>query len=541
MYRATRFFDENELVSEEEIWNAMQEAQKSFVSRKFAPLSEEYSVTENGAVGYKTTSHPLLDLNFKVSSYRARNEACITADFALAYEVNRMHSVKWLFFLRDIAEGLGERRTFRTCLKYLAEFEPKTASAVLRFIPEYGRYDDLLLFLDTPLRKEVSALLSAQLVKDVQAMQANKPISLLAKWLPSNNTSSEESRRLAKMLMKDFGMSPKLYRTTLSALRAYMDVTEVKMSAGQWSEIDYNKVPAKANLKYDDAFYRRDAERREQYLLDLLYGKAKMNHKGLVPHEIVHEMLHKASKEHSIRILNLLWKSMAAQGFENEWGLEDCIVVADGSGSMYTTVGGSSRLRAIEVCNALAIYFSEQLKGIFKDKAITFSMTPQFIDLSGAETLDQKLKIMFSHCECANTNIEAVFDLLLELAVDNHIPVEMLPKQVLILSDMEFDMASGCYWNSASEVKPLFAVIEEKYRRAGYEMPRLIFWNLCGRSDTIPMVKSDNGLCLLSGFSQNAAKVAADRRICDPYEALLKVLDGPRYKKIEEALAGVAC
>lgn len=507
---------------------------------------DNISITENGATGFSTTTHPLLDMNFKVSSFRDRSEQEITEEFIKSFYSDRKYSVKWLFFLRDILEGLGERRTFRICLRYLAVSHPQIAHAVLDLVPEYGRFDDLLILLDTPIRKEVSSLLQAQLRKDLKGMREGQPISLLAKWLPGINTSSKETRRLAEMLVADFGMSPGIYRKILSELRAYLDVVEVKMTEQKWSEVDYEKVPAKASMKYDKAFEKHDAERRTEYLEQVMLGKVKLNAKGLVPHEIVHKMMNGkyGFALPDDKLCELMWKCMLEQGFENDWGLDDCIVVADGSGSMYTTVSGSTSLRAIEVCNALAIYFSQQLKGIYHDKAITFSEYPRFIDLALGKTLKEKLEIMFSHDEVANTNIEAVFDLLLHVAVGNKILAEELPKQVLIISDMEFDAARGYYGYYGSRCRndvddeKLFQKIEDKYRRAGYQMPRLIFWNVCGRTDTIPMVSGEHGVCLLSGFSQNAMKVASQKEI-DPYESLLKTLDSPRYDKVEKALQRV--
>lgn len=202
----------------------------------------------------------------------------------------------------------------------------------------------------------------------------------------------------------------------------------------------------------------------------------------------------------------LMWKKIVTEGFKNEWGLDDAIVVADGSGSMYSYASGSSSVMAIEICNALAIYFAEQLKGVFHNKAITFSERPKFIDLRDNTSLKDKLEIMFSHCEVANTNIEAVFDLILDMAKCKKVD------------------------------ETLFAEITKKYEAAGYRMPRLIFWNVCGRTDTIPMVNNEEGLCLLSGFSQNAMKVASDKTKKDPYEALIATLDSPRYQPVEDAI-----
>ncbi len=510
------------------------------------------SVTENGAVGYKTTTHPLLDLNFKVSSLRARDEEYITAEFIKAFMEDRIYAVKWLFFLRDIWEGLGERRTFRVCLNYLAVSQPQIALAVMKLVPEYGRYDDLLVYLDTPLHKEVCKFIKAQLEADVQAIQEGKSISLLAKWLPSVNTSSKVSREQAAVLAKGMGYSAKEYRKLLAKLRAYGNVLETKLSIGAWETVDYEAVPAKANLLYENAFLNHDKERRIEYLKKVLMGEGKLNATGLMPYEIVHKIIRDRAgyffrplKENVLA--ELMWEVITKQGFQNDWGLQDCIVVADGSGSMYSKVSGGSSITAIEVCNSLAIYFAEQLQGVFRNKAITFSRTPQFIDLEKGKSLKDKLEIMLAHNEVANTNIKAVFDMLLAMAVSNQVPQEELPKQVLVLSDMEFDCATGREydwrtgeWVGSPVTKALFEQIEEEYKAAGYTMPRLIFWNLCGRSDTLPMVDNENGLCLLSGFSQHAAKVAAKKEIKDPYECLLQVLDAPRYQRVEEALRSIA-
>lgn len=276
-----------------------------------------------------------------------------------------------------------------------------------------------------------------------------------------------------------------------------------------------------------------------------------------MPYEIVYKILknrtmfgEKVNSNLGEQLLaEIMWQKLLEKGFKNDWGLEQCIVVADGSGSMFTKASEKTNVRAIDVCNSLAIYFAEQLSGVFHNKAITFSARPQFIDLAKGENLKEKLEIMLAYDEVANTNIEAVFMMLLEMAKDNHVPKEQLPKQILIISDMEFDMATGTRFQRFSfggeqEMfqqfnQTLFDKMEKCYKEAGYQIPRLIFWNVCGRSDTIPKVDNEQGICLLSGFSQNAMKIAEHREIKDPYESLLKVLDSKRYDKVEEALKAV--
>lgn len=508
------------------------------------------SVTENGAIGYKTTTHPLLDLNFKVSSLRNMKEEMIKEMFVKAYYEDRRYAVKWLFFLRDVLEGLGERRSFRVCLSYLIESHPDIALAIMPLIPEYGRYDDLLVYVDSSLCHKVCKFMKRQLIKDLEAMHMEEPVSLLAKWLPSINTSSKETKRLAGMIVKEFGMSARAYRKRLSSLRKYMDVVEVKLSKSAWEDVDYQKVPAKANLKYNLAFIKHDEERRMDYLQSATLEHSQLNIKGLAPHEIVHRMKDGwyGMRNHNFIMEEIMWSCMLEDGFKNDWGLDDCIVVADGSGSMYSHVTGNTKVRAIDVCHSLAIYFAEQLKGVFHNKVISFSDNPVLIDLEQGNSLREKLEIMDTYDEVSSTNIEAVFDMLLMLAVDKNVSPEELPKQVLIISDMEFNEATdSSIWRYGRSTvtspkfdETLFDTISRRYREAGYTIPRLIFWNVCGRSDTIPMVEGDSGICLLSGFSQNAVKVATSKEHKDPYTCLLQALDSPRYDKVEQTLKKVA-
>ena len=510
---------------------------------------QNYSETENGAIGYRSANQALVNLNFMVSSLRNREEADIVRMFIQAYYETPEYAVKWLFFARDIQEGLGERRTFRVCLKYLAESHPAVAGAILPLIPQYGRFDDLLVFLDTSLCHKTGEFIRRQLQKDLQAMEEGKPISLLGKWLPSINTSSKESVRLARKLLGELHMSEKEYRKTLSKLRAYSKVTEVAMTARDWQEIDYEKVPAKAGMKYEKAFDRHDKVRYEGFLREVALGDKKLNSNGLVPYDIVRKIIGDSYYGMGLKdnaLAEVLWQILRERGYQSDFGLENAIVVSDGSGSMYSMLGdyscngkSCSEVRPIDVAVSLAIYFAEQLQGVFHDKAITFSSRPQFIDLSKGHTLKQKVEIMMSHNEISNTNIEAVFDMLLALAQSEQVPQEQMPKQVLIISDMEFDAAStpNSYRDAGRPFSAtLFGEIRQKWEAAGYQLPKLIFWNVNSRTGTIPMTTNEAGVALISGVSQNAMKVAAVKEKRDPFESLTSILDGERYRPVTMAL-----
>lgn len=353
-------------------------------------------------------------------------------------------------------------------------------------------------------------------------------ISLLGKWLCSENCSSKQNRQYAKILREGFGLSPKEYRQSLSALRKYLDVVERKMCANEWDEIDYSAVPSKANLIYKNAFMEHDALRRQEYLDKLQKGEVKINSSVAFPHDIVS----KYSKRH-----NEFWRLVVDKEdatLEEMWkalpdlvqGCGNTIVVADSSGSMRCKVNPKSQDTALDVANALAIYFAERSSGEFKDKYITFSERPQLVDLSKGETLKDKLNIAYAYDEVADTNIEATFDLILQTAINSNATQDEIPANVLIISDMEFNMATCGRPDEA-----LFQTIEAKFAAAGYKMPRLVFWNVNSRTNTIPVKENELGVALVSGFSVNVIKMVMSGKL-DPYEVLVEQLMSPRYECI---------
>lgn len=493
--------------------------------------SANVSITENGAVGYKTTGRKLLDLNFAVSSLRNKSEAEIQNMFesALAQDVDT--AIVWLFFARDIRGGLGERRTFRVCINLLAREFPQKLRKVLPLVAEYGRWDDLFCLMGTKVQNDVVALIDAQLKADIAGMGKNESISLLAKWLPSVNASSKETRRMGLLIASKLNLNARTYQRLLSKMRKYLEVVEQKMSAGEWGEINYEHVPSRANLNYNSAFLRHDEERRREYLGKLEKGEAKINSSVLFPHDIVHKYMQGGWRcsVFQDQAIEAMWKALP-NTVENG---EGTIVVADGSGSMTSKVGDTS-VSALEVANALAIYFAERLSGPYKDKYITFSMKPQLVNLAGSTTLNGKLQTALRHNEVADTNIEAVFDLILATAVKNHLKQEEMPKNVLVISDMEFN--SCVRSNSYGMDKALFKVIEAKYKNYGYKLPRLVFWNVNSRTGTIPVKENEMGVALVSGFSPNVAKMVMSGAL-DPMDALMETLNAPRYEPVRKALA----
>lgn len=509
-------------------------------------MNPNVSVTENGAVGYETTGKALLDLNFKLSSMRNWTEDKIWNEFLHAYNENPVLSVVWLFFARDVRGGTGERRTFRVIFKRLAYENPELAIKLLRFVPEYGRWDDVVdVFCgDAPCKVRDAALnlIKKQWHDDVFAYNNNGNVSLMAKWLPSENTSSNKTCGNASKVRTALGYTSRDYRRIISRLRKRIDVTEQKMSANQWGDISYESVPSKAGLLYHNAFVRHDGHRYQEYLSDVASGKAKMNSDTLFPYEIVHAYMCDdywvdSDLKPYDETLELKWKNLP-NSVKNGG---DTLVVVDGSGSMSSRVGKTS-ITCHDVARSLGIYFAERLSGPFKNSFITFSSSPKVVKFVGVNSLRSKLEILIGEDDCSNTDIEKTFDLILKTAVDNNLKQEDLPSNVLIVSDMEFDSLKRSYgwewpWHGTHHPvdERLFDAIKKKFDGHGYKLPRLVFWNVCSRSETIPVTENELGVALVSGFSPSIADMVMSGEI-DPWKALVNKLRSERYAPVFAAV-----
>ncbi|QQO07884.1 DUF2828 family protein [Breznakiella homolactica] len=494
-------------------------------------LNNEMNVsrTENNALGSRTSGKNLVDLNFAVPSLRAASENDLAGRYMKAYFDDRRAALLWLFYARDIRGGLGERRLFRMILSYLAIHHGELPfKKLIPLVPEYGRFDDLLCLMGTKQQNLVLDFFKEQLARDRAAMETGSSVSLLAKWLPSVNASSAAAKLEARIIAKHLGMTEKQYRTTLSALRKYLDVVEQKMSRKAFGEIHYGTVPSRANVIYRKAFLRHDEERRKAFLESLKNGEEKINAGAVFPHEIVHAYMNsRFSPAAYDESLEQLWKALPSPAQD----MGNTIVVADGSGSMSVKAGTGS-CSALSVANGLAIYFAERCGGPFANRYITFSSRPQLVDLGKVKNLKEKLEIARTHNEVSNTNIEAVFELILTTALKDRMPQGTLPKNIVIISDMEFD---ACAENADAH---LFKQIQKKYETNGYRLPRLVFWNVNSRTNTIPVQENRQGVALVSGFSIYILNMVLSAKL-DPYECLLDILEDERYAPAAEVIAAL--
>ncbi len=484
------------------------------------------TLTENGAVSYETTGSECLDLFATVGALRRESDEEIVTRFVRAYAEDPDAAMKLLFFARDIRGGLGERRVFRVIMRYLAMNEPSSVLRNLGFVAEYGRWDDLTALLGTPCEGEMLRVIREQFQKDMTALETGGEVSLLGKWLPSVNASNGQTVRNAKRIAKSLALSEESYRKALTALRKRIRIIENSLRERDYS-FDYEKQPSKALFRYRKAFMRNDKARYTAFLGAANDGRARLHAENVAPYELVAPYL-KCDWGRRARLgsflsdmtpeekaaLNATWAALPDYGND-----ENALPVIDTSGSMYI---GEPLPAAVAL--SLGLYAAEHSRGAFANHFIAFSAKPRLIGLKG-ETFVDRLRYAASFSEVANTDIEAVFDLILKAATEHRVKQKELPAKLIVISDMEFDC---CVKNAKISN---FEAAKAAYERHGYRLPQIVFWNVASRNRQQPVTKDERGVVLVSGVTPKLFEMIAGGQV-SPYRFMMEILGSERYAKI---------
>lgn len=486
-----------------------------------------FTNTENGGLAHKSTLSAVYDMFAFGGAYRTREDDDCILLFKKAYEENPTYALKCLFYLRDIRGGQGERRFFRVCFNWLAKNYPEVALRNLINIAEYGRYDDLYCVDNTSISKDMYDLISNQIEKDLQSLQSgdNVGVSLLAKWLKSENASSVETKQLGDKTRKALGLSHKQYRKMLSALRTRINIVEKLMSENRWNEIEFDKIPSKAGLIYRNAFAHNDII-GEKYAEFISSKETKVNASSLFPYEIVKKVTDK-----------LGWRSIDMTETEREtlnkyWGNQKdyldgkkckMMCVVDTSGSMDNSYGTS--VKPIDVAISLGLYCAERIGEPFKNYFISFSSRPQFIETEGIDFVD-KVRRIYEQNLCENTDLKAVFDLLKKTILSEGVEAFDAPDTLVVISDMEIDRMS--YWRSKDQVLTEMEQLRLDWERSGLMLPHLVYWN-CEARNNIILDGGDN-VTYVSGCSPVIFKSILTGK--SGMDLMMEVLDSERYNRI---------
>ena len=470
--------------------------------------------TENGAVTFATTYSDCLDLFATIGALRNSNEQEIISRFVRAFTEDPNLALKTLFFARDVRGGLGERKVFRVCLQWLAHNAPASVKKNIPYVAEFGRWDDLLSLMGTPCEKDAMLQIKKQLNADLEAMDMGDDVSLLAKWLPSVNASNAQTVAYAKKIARFLCMTDATYRKTLVKLREHIRIIENSLREKDYS-FDYSKQPSKAMFKYRKAFYRNDGERYGEFLGKVSRGEAQLHTGTLTPYEIIKPFFYDHVGDQEASAIDATWN--AQEDFTRD---ENALVVIDGSGSMYSRTDPMPATVAL----SLGIYYAERNTGAFHNHFITFSERPQLVEIKG-ETILDKVRYCHDYNEVANTNIQKVFELILRTAVKNNVPQSEMPSTLYIISDMEFDCCTrGAEMTNFEYAKKIFA-------EAGYDLPKVVFWNVQSRNKQQPVTQNEQGVALVSGCSPRIFSMLKSG-ILSPLGYMLDILGAERYEKI---------
>ena len=477
-----------------------------------------FTRTDNGALAHKTTKSAVYDLFALGGAFRRRSDEDCILLFKNALEEDESLALKCLFYLADCRGGQGERRFFRVCYKWLAKTYPEVAKRNLEKIPEYRRWDDVIYSLvDTPLENDALAFIKHQLTLDLQC----KTPSLLGKWLPSENASSKETKRMGNIVRTYLRMSHKEYRKILSELRTRINIVEKLMSANRWDEIEFDKIPSIAGLIYKNAFARRDII-KQKYEAFAKSEDTKVNASVLYPYEVVYKAVEggwsynfNKLSDTDRAIIEKYWKNLP-----DYLNGKDCkmMCVVDTSGSMT----GAEASAPINVAIGLGMYCAERIGGAFKDHYISFSSKPQLIKIEGVDFVDKVRRIYRTNL-CQNTDIEATFKMLKNVALASK--PEDVPETIVIISDMQIDSMSHWYSDTAATE---MEKIRKEWEEEELKCPKLVYWNVNAKNNTI--LDDGENVTYVSGMSP----VIFEQVISGitGYDLMLEKLGSERYKSI---------
>jgi hypothetical protein len=538
-----------------------------------APASEwatigEFTVTENGAVALATTGSACL--NF-FSSVMARDKSTAMSDDNItlllqeSWKESRDLTLRLIAHLRDVRGGKGERHAAEVCWRWLLQNHPEQVTANAVNIPFYGRWSDLQdTFTGTAFMQEAMVILAKQLLQDREVLKELDAtecpersrkllalISLAAKWAPTEDrhddirarsiNRSVNSRQgyylavpsvlVATYLWENDGHGAvpgdlrgvmKNYRVNyLTPLRAAIGVVETLLCANKYDDIDFNKVPSVAMLRYTrKCFPRHMPERFQAWQKDVLLGKAKINMDGVDPYQVVDRLMgDKTIHEGEIATLEAFYlesiKSLRTKGTCGK-----TCVIADTSGSMRGT--------PMTVSVAMAIWISACANEEWRDLFYTFSTTPVEVSLKSCESLNERVRVVSKAHWGGTTNLLATFDLMLQKARANNYTADQMPTRLVIISDMQFNQACGPFTN--------LDTARQMYRVAGYPFPDIVFWNVRGnvsKGTGFPAHSAECGVVMISGFSKCMIDILLDNEpMPTAYELMVKTLMNKRYDRM---------
>ena len=488
---------------------------------KALEIQDDILTTENGANAYKTTGEGILvDLFANLANLPAEQ---LVSDIVNGLYADREVATKMAFYLRDPRNGIGRRKLGRISIELAIigmisyastetdSYKEALIIHIIKSVVKYGRWDDVIEIYND--RKNDGDHETATLIlqymgnvieNDITLMKSNSPISLLAKWLPSEKQDIDFVKDFIKVLSaKDSQVkSFKDYRKNiLVPLRRHLDIVEHYVTEGKLDDIDFAKVPSCAMRKYRTKFYQ--SEKFVKYIEQVTSGEKKINASVLSPYQILRDTL----KDPDDPALLAMWKALP----NYVEGEHDVLVIPDCSRSMYSQSG--SDYTPLEVAVSIAIYFAERNSGIYKNYIMSFASEPKFNELKDEESIKEKYDKITRHDDLS-TNLDATFRMIYKISKES----KSAPKALMIISDNEINK----YYSD--DKMDIVDAYEKLFNGIGVKFPKVIFWGITSNRPA-PILNKCNGNCVyISGTSPSILANLNDLINLTPYEAMLRVL-----------------
>lgn len=511
-----------------------------------------FTKTENGAVALDTSGNDIVDyfMLYTRTLTKEQNYQFLEKCWA----VNPKKTVAVIFNGRDRLKGKKEKTVSNQAMLWLRDNKPYTYMAnILTYVNNYGRWKDLLyicyenksdgmidsnyeltMFADK-LRDDLAELkISDHLANDADAATEdtikNKPkvksVSLCAKWAPSENDRNDSRKHFAKKIAtilygRDDAKKMEKYRKEyLAPLRKKINIVERLMCNNEWDKINYESVPGVASRRLHIAFNKHDSDRYCEYLATVRKGDAKINITGILPHELANYYVNLRSTQDEYEeneTIELQWRAIV-NDVKSCGILGNSLAIIDLSGSMFSASNGSV---PAQVAISLGIITSLCCKGLFKNKFITFSDTPELVSLIPddlyKEYTEKDIEPSLYTCFKSlvdvefgyNTNFVKSCEMIIKYGKERNIADADMPKKLFVFTDMQFDEATvDVVGKEQNGIEVLYKTIVKMFKAADYTAPKFVFWNLNScHTQSFPVNCKTEGTAMISGFSEQLLKI----------------------------------
>jgi len=497
------------------------------------------------------------------------------------------------------------------CIKYFEKGDTNITDAIVNCYIKFLNADSIQLFgknidwVSYEESKKLNDNLKTMTPEELYEFKKDKNISLAAKWIPRENKNNNKIRELiinklysmpgneilektnVKLFKERQNFSSMRFRTLITVFSQCIGVGEQNMctqpeKCGEiqrtWSDINFKNAPASFSTKYRKAFLNEDLSKK------LTSDEVSTGNRSTEPDRIqcrknILESIIKGANQDIAKLSEIVMKhvnnlSNLTTGerilISKQWtdlvekikndiieanrdiirdgnfiDPQDVIPIVDTSDSME----GNNVLSKSIGLGLLATAISN-LPGCM----ISFSEKPTVYKIDLKQDIFEQFKTVLESSYGLSTNIDKTTEVLLNLMEKSNTTKSYT---ILILTDGEFDSPivkfdfnhNSIYKKNSELFQNVYlGRMEKAFQEKGYNLPRIIFWNLVGTSSNYYATETIKGVQTLTGFSQTQMKQVFTGELdtiideetglirinVDPGTSFLKVIKSDIFDSISE-------